>query len=83
MFSKKIRNLEVENDRLNRSNKDLSRRVKDLQNAINELTLLYSDFPQLEKAMSFECRTCKYAYKSDNYFNYGEAINVYVVFMKE
>mgnify|MGYP004732959969 CR=1 FL=1 len=74
MFSKKIKNLEVENDRLKRSNEDLTRRVEDLQNTINELTLLYSNFPQLEKAMSFECRTCKYAYKSDNYFNYGEAI---------
>ena len=72
MFVSK-KKLRVENDMLKRDNESLSRRVKDLDNAINELTLTYSDFPQLEKAMSFECRTCKYAYKS-YYFNYGEAV---------
>ena len=74
MFSQKIRNLKVENDRLNRSHQDLSRRVENLQDAIRKMTLLYSDIPELEKAISVECKTCKYAYKSEDYFNYGEAI---------
>ena len=73
MFVSK-KKLRVENDRLKRDNESLSRRVEDLNNAISELAMTYSDFPQLEKAMSFECRTCKYAYKSDNYFNYGEVV---------
>ena len=73
MFGSK-KKLKDENDSLKRENESLSRRINDLNNAINELTLTYSDFPQLEKAVSFECRTCKYAYKSCNYFNYGEAV---------
>lgn len=73
MFVSK-KKLRAEIERLKRDNESLSRRVEDLNNAINELTLTYSDFPKLEKAMSFECRTCKYAYKSYNYFNYGEAV---------
>lgn len=68
---KKIR---VENDRLKHDNKNLSRRVKDLQDAIKKMTLLYSDIPELEKAISVECKTCKYACRSDDYFNYGEVI---------
>lgn len=88
MFSKKIRNLEtkisnldcdnirlkIENGRLKRSNEDLTRRVEDLQDAIRKMTLLYSDIPELEKAISVECKTCKYAYRSNDYFNYGEVI---------
>lgn len=88
MFSKKLRNLEtkisdldcdnsclkIENSRLKRSNEDLTRRVEDLQDAIRKMTLLYSDIPELEKAISVECKTCKYAYRSNDYFNYGEVI---------
>lgn len=73
MFASK-KKLRVENDMLKRDNESLSRRVKDLNNAINELTLLYSDIPELEKAISVECKTCKYAYRSNDYFNYGEVI---------
>ena len=73
MFVSK-KKLRAEIERLKRDNESLSRRVEDLNNANNELTLIYSGFPQLEKAMSLECRTCKYAYKSDNYFNYGETV---------
>lgn len=67
-------NLRVENGRLKRSNEDLTRRVEDLQDAIRKMTLLYSDIPELEKAISVECKTCKYAYRSNDYFNYGEVI---------
>ena len=88
MFSKKFRNLvtkisdldcdnsrlKIENRRLKRSNEDLTRRVEDLQDAIRKMTLLYSDIPELEKAISVECKTCKYAYRSNDYFNYGEVI---------
>lgn len=73
MFASK-KKLRVENDMLKRDNESLSRRVKDLNNAINKLTLLYSDIPELEKAISVECKTCKYAYRSNDYFNYGEVI---------
>ena len=73
MFVSK-KKLRVENDILKRDNESLSRRVKDLNNAINKLTLLYSDIPELEKAISVECKTCKYAYRSNDYFNYGEVI---------
>lgn len=88
MFSKKTRNLEtkisnldcdnsclkIENCRLKRSNEDLTRRVEDLQDAIRKMTLLYSDIPELEKTISVECKTCKYAYRSNDYFNCGEVI---------
>lgn len=73
MFVSK-KKLRVENDMLKRDNENLWRRVKDLNNAINKLTLLYSDIPELEKAISIECKTCKYAYRSNDYFNYGEVI---------
>lgn len=73
MFVSK-KKLRVENDRLKRDNESLSRRIKDLNIAINKLTLLYSDIPELEKAISVECKTCKYAYRSNDYFNYGEVI---------
>ena len=73
MFVSK-KKLRAENDMLKRDNESLSRRVKDLNNAINELTLLYSDIPELEKAISVECKTCKHAYRSNDYFNYGEVI---------
>ena len=66
--------LRFENDRLKRDNENLSRRVEDLQDAIRKMTLLYSDIPELEKAISVECKTCKYAYRSNDYFNYGEVI---------
>ena len=66
--------LRAENDRLKRDNENLSRRVEDLQDAIRKMTLLYSDIPELEKAISVECKTCKYAYRSNDYFNYGEVI---------
>ena len=73
MFVSK-KKLRVENDRLKRDNENLSRRVEDLQDAIRKMTLLYSDIPELEKAISVECKTCKYAYRSNDYFNYGEVI---------
>lgn len=73
MFVSK-KKLRVENDRLKRDNENLSRRVEDLQDAIRKMTLLYSDIPELEKAISDECKTCKYAYRSNDYFNYGEVI---------
>lgn len=73
MFVSK-KKLRAENDMLKRDNESLSRRIKDLNNAINELTMLYSDIPELEKAISVECKTCKYAYRSNDYFNYGEVI---------
>lgn len=73
MFVNK-KKLRAENDRLKRDNENLSRRVEDLQDAIRKMTLLYSDIPELEKAISVECKTCKYAYRSNDYFNYGEVI---------
>ena len=73
MFVSK-KKLRVENDRLKRDNENLSRRVEDLQDAIRKMTLLYSDIPELEKAISVECKTCKYAYRSNDYFNHGEVI---------
>ena len=73
MFVSK-KKLRFENDRLKRDNENLSRRVEDLQDAIRKMTLLYSDIPELEKAISVECKTCKYAYRSNDYFNYGEVI---------
>ena len=73
MFASK-KKLRVENDRLKRDNENLSRRVEDLQDAIRKMTLLYSDIPELEKAISVECKTCKYAYRSNDYFNYREVI---------
>ena len=73
MFVSK-KKLRVENDMLKRDNENLSRRVEDLQDAIRKTTLLYSDIPELEKAISVECKTCKYAYRSNDYFNYGEVI---------
>ena len=73
MFVSK-KKLRVENDRLKRDNENLSRRVEDLQDAIRKMTLLYSDITELEKAISVECKTCKYAYRSNDYFNYGEVI---------
>ena len=73
MFVSK-KKLRVENDMLKRDNENLSRRVEDLQDAIRKMTLLYSDIPELEKAISVECKTCKYAYRSNDYFNYGEVI---------
>ena len=73
MFVSK-KKLRVENDRLKRDNENLSRRVEDLQDAIRKMTLLCSDIPELEKAISVECKTCKYAYRSNDYFNYGEVI---------
>ena len=51
MFVSK-KKLRVENDRLKRDNENLSRRVEDLQDAIRKMTLLYSDIPELEKAIS-------------------------------
>ena len=66
--------MRVENDMLKRDNENLTRRVEDLQDAIRKMTLLYSDIPELEKAISVECKTCKYAYRSNDYFNYGEVI---------
>ena len=87
MFVSK-KNLRAEIERLKRCNKELDSKVTELENenerchklveklrkTIKDLTLLYSEHPELEKAVSIECRTCKYAYKSDNYFNYGEAV---------
>lgn len=85
MFVSK-KKLRAEIERLVRSNKELDSKVAELENdneryhklveklrkTIKDLTLLYSEHPELEKAVSIECKTCKYAFKSNDYMNYGE-----------
>lgn len=85
MFASK-KSLIAEIEWLKRCNKELDSKVTELKNdnerynklveklrkTIKDLTLLYSEHPELEKAVSIECKTCKYAFKSADYMNYGE-----------